>query len=186
MKYTPTSHELFTAKSEAVDNRPSNLMARELHVSGSHWDVKHLRALRVLAFDDMAPEKLVPLSFWRPNGGYLGTIKSRRQPLARQRLDPSNQDEEAYLLTIHGTQLHLVTAYFTADYLRHMQSTTMPVNQFLFVKRSRFYELKEPWQRVEAPKLIIGLFRSIMRSTTLEDKITLQKGARRLFGRSCN
>ncbi|KAK2806538.1 hypothetical protein FQN51_006504 [Onygenales sp. PD_10] len=135
-------------------------------------DVKHLGALRVLAFDDVAPEKFV-----------LFTIENRRQPLARQRLDPSNQDEESYLLTVHGTQLRLVTAYFTADYLRHMKSTTMPVNQFLFVKRSRFYEVKEPCQRVEAPKLFIGLFRPIMRSTTLEDKITLQKGARRVFDR---
>ncbi|KAK2791045.1 hypothetical protein FQN53_007234 [Emmonsiellopsis sp. PD_33] len=157
-------------------------------------DVKHLGALRVLAFDDVAPEnkkeaELILIifhfsfRFWRPNGGYLSTIENRRQPLARQRLDPSNQDEESYLLTVHGTQLRLVTAYFTADYLRHMKSTTMPVNQFLFVKRSRFYEVKEPCQRVEAPKLFIGLFRPIMRSTTLEDKITLQKGARRVFDR---
>ncbi|KAK2810539.1 hypothetical protein FQN50_002796 [Emmonsiellopsis sp. PD_5] len=342
MKFTPTTHELLAAKSEAADNRPSNLTAPGLHVSGSHWDVEHLRALRVLAFDNMAPEKLVPLPYmpqstsnefggliqaiqapsraeirlWeatgyqnennpfnpffsslsdamtkmddivarlRPGEGpaygdalaeesessqedelegaprqalqalarvvarhvskvnapfrmqmhindiplklYLGPDQGRpslrearndggivlvsshdqthgsiplvgfeskrrhaagahhytgqpetynRQTLAQEvaellaqalagyRLDGPNQDEEAFLLTIHGTQLRLVTAYFTADYLRHVQSTTMPVDQFLFVRRSRFYELKEPAQRVEALKLIIGLFRYVV------------------------
>jgi hypothetical protein len=71
-------------------------------------------------------------------------------------------DQESYLITIHGTQMRVVAAYFTKDYLRYVQSNELPVDQHLHVRRSRYFELKDPEGRVDALKLVFGVFRYIM------------------------
>lgn len=73
------------------------------------------------------------------------------QALAEYRCNSSTKgDQEAYVATIHGTQLRLVAAYFTREYLECVQSREMPTNQELYVRWSRWLELKEPRGRVDA------------------------------------
>lgn len=75
---------------------------------------------------------------------------------------PRQNDEETFLLSIHGTKLRLVTTYFTAEYFSHLQSHQMPVSQVLYVRRSQFFEMKDPDGRVEALRMCIGLTRYIL------------------------
>lgn len=60
-------------------------------------------------------------------------------------------------MTIHGTRFRLTTAYFTAEYLRHVQSTSMPTDHHLYVRRSRHFELKNPDGRKDALLTAMGL-----------------------------
>lgn len=69
----------------------------------------------------------------------------------------SNGDQESFVLTIHGTQVRLAAAYFTAEYLGYLESAQMPVDQHLYVRRSRFFEMKNPEDRKETLKMCIGL-----------------------------
>ena len=66
-------------------------------------------------------------------------------------------DQEAYVLTIHGTPFRIVTARFSLEYLSHVPSPTMPLDQHLHVRRSRCYEMENPGDRVEALKACVGL-----------------------------
>lgn len=65
-----------------------------------------------------------------------------RQALAEYRTGGPERDEKSYVLTAHGTRLRLVGAYFTEGYLRPVQSSSLPTNQHLYVRRSKFYELR--------------------------------------------
>jgi hypothetical protein len=121
-----------------------NVKAKRRHAGGVHHSTGE-------------PEAYNPKTLAQEVGELLG------QALAEYRADFSNKgDQDAYVLTIHGTQLRLVAANFSEDYLRYVQSPTMPGTQRLYVRRSRFYELKDPLDRVEALKVVIGLFRYLM------------------------
>lgn len=52
-------------------------------------------------------------------------------------------DEEASLLSIHGTKLRLVTAYFTREYLSHLQSNQ--ILHWLFVWKGQVSNLSRPF-----------------------------------------
>lgn len=82
--------------------------------------------------------------------------------LAVYRTEHAGGGQDAYVLTVHGTQLRVVAAHLTDDYLDCVQSSTMPVEQQLCVRRSRFYELKDPADRGEALKVVMGLFRYVV------------------------
>lgn len=69
----------------------------------------------------------------------------------------SNGDQESFVLTIHGTQVRLAAAYFTAEYLGYLESAEMSVDQYLYVRRSRFFEMKNPEDRKETLNMCIGL-----------------------------
>lgn len=71
-------------------------------------------------------------------------------------------DQESFVLTIHGTQLRLAVAYFTKEYLGAAQSAVMPASQRVHVRRSRFFELKNPDDRVAAMRLCVGLMRYVL------------------------
>ena len=68
-------------------------------------------------------------------------------------------DQEAFVLSIHGTQLKLTAAWFPKEYLQAVHSPTMPVDQTLWVRRSKPYDLKDPYQRVQALMVYIALSR---------------------------
>lgn len=106
------------------------------------------------------------------------------QALAGYRAEGSKEeDQEAYVLTIHGTQLRLVAGYFTKEYLSYVQSQTLPVEQHLYIRRSRFYELKDPADRLEALKLIIGLCRYVMSGyAVMEQTKRVAKCLRKYYG----
>lgn len=66
-------------------------------------------------------------------------------------------DQEAFVLTIHGTHMKLTVARFPKEYLSAVNSANMPLNQALWVRRSQPYDLKLPEQRAEAFKVCISL-----------------------------
>jgi hypothetical protein len=68
------------------------------------------------------------------------------------------RDQEAFVLSIHGTHVKLTAAHFTAKYLRHVNSPTMPETEKLWVRRSKPYDLKLQSGRADALKLCIGIF----------------------------
>ena len=68
------------------------------------------------------------------------------------------RDQEAFVISIHGTHLKLMAAHFTASYLSSVNSMRLPVAEPLWVRRSQPYDLKLTLGRGEALKLCIGIF----------------------------
>lgn len=66
MKFTPNSAQRQNAQGVELGDHPSDLTDPNLYVSGSHWDEKHLRALRVISFDNSPPSVLIPKK-WVPH-----------------------------------------------------------------------------------------------------------------------
>lgn len=67
------------------------------------------------------------------------------------------KDQEAFVLSIHGTQIRLIVAHISAAYLRYLGTSTMPVTEHLYVRRSRAFDMKLQPGRAEALRLCIGL-----------------------------
>lgn len=59
MKFTPRKAALEERKKE-LPLYPLDLRDPNLYVSGSKWDEKHLKALRVLSWDDLDLTQLIP------------------------------------------------------------------------------------------------------------------------------
>jgi hypothetical protein len=59
MAFTPTPSEIATSVSH-LDSTPSDLNDKDLSVSGSDWDEKHLRALRVVLLEPLPLHRLIP------------------------------------------------------------------------------------------------------------------------------
>lgn len=68
------------------------------------------------------------------------------------------RDQEAFVLSIHGTQLKLTAAYLTADYLSYVHSPMIPDHEKLWVRRSEPYDLKTRLGRAGALKMLIGIY----------------------------
>jgi hypothetical protein len=68
------------------------------------------------------------------------------------------RDQEAFILSMHGTHLKLTATYFTAEYLSHVNSPTMPETEKLWVRRSEPHDLKLKSGRAGALQLCIGIF----------------------------
>lgn len=66
-------------------------------------------------------------------------------------------DQDAFVVTIHGTVLRLTTAHFTREYLEAVESKALPFPQQLHVRRSKRYQLKTMDGRLEALRLCVGL-----------------------------
>ncbi|PGH34133.1 hypothetical protein GX50_03001 [[Emmonsia] crescens] len=71
MKFRPTQVEQAAAISEDLESNASDLRESFLYVPASQWDAQHLRALRVLAFDNMSAMRLVP-ERWMPHPNSKG------------------------------------------------------------------------------------------------------------------
>jgi len=82
----------------------------------------------------------------------LGQAMEHATQLGRPR------DQEAFVLSIHGTHLKLTAAHFTTKYLSHVNSPTMPDSEKLWVRRSEPYDLKLRPGRAGALQLCIGIF----------------------------
>lgn len=80
-------------------------------------------------------------------------------------------DQEAYLMTIHGTRFRLTTANFTAEYLRCVQSTQMPTKEHLYVRRSRHFELKDPGGRTDTLMTAMGLINYLFSGEVMMEQV---------------
>lgn len=52
------------------------------------------------------------------------------------------RDQEAFVASIHGTVFRVTAANISAAYLSHLNSSTMPDSERLWVRRSEGYDLK--------------------------------------------
>jgi hypothetical protein len=68
------------------------------------------------------------------------------------------RDQDTFLLSIHGTQVRLVTS----DYPSCVNSPMMPPLEKLFVRKSAPYDLKYHEERVGLLHLLVGLFGYLM------------------------
>jgi hypothetical protein len=66
-------------------------------------------------------------------------------------------DQEAFVISIHSTCLKLTAAWFSKEYLSHVNSPTMPTTEILWIRRSKAFDLKLQADRAQALKLYIGL-----------------------------
>lgn len=71
------------------------------------------------------------------------------------------RDQDAWIISIHGTVIRLVTARFREGYLRQVNSLMVRTNEYLVVFRSRPFNLKLDEDRIEAVRAIIALIRWI-------------------------
>ena len=72
-------------------------------------------------------------------------------------LKKSTLDQEAFVASMHGTQFRLSCAYFPDDYLTCVEQTIyIPNSSRVYFRRSRAFEMKDPGDRVEASRLLLG------------------------------
>ncbi|KAJ9370317.1 hypothetical protein DTO282E5_5026 [Paecilomyces variotii] len=81
------------------------------------------------------------------------------------------KDQDAWIISIHGTQLRLVTARFKEGYLRQVNSSMVAQTEYVVVFRSRPFDLKLDEGRVQAVKAIIALLRWIKSGNSLQSTI---------------
>lgn len=81
--------------------------------------------------------------------------------MSQQRLMLQYEDQEAFVLCMHGTQLYLASAYFSKEYICYLNTGGYKEGEnddvILWVRRSIHYDLKEPDQRAMALELIWAL-----------------------------
>lgn len=80
-----------------------------------------------------------------------------RAMAASQRASKDWKDQEAWQLTIHGTEMRIMTAYFSHEYLAAVNSSHVPLHQSITVFRSRPINLKRIAERPQAVKAIMAL-----------------------------
>lgn len=76
---------------------------------------------------------------------------------SRQVSPDSWVDQEGFVIRVHGTQLKITAARFSAEYLSSVNSKIMPVSQVLWVRRTAALDLRDVDDRVEALHWMIGL-----------------------------
>jgi hypothetical protein len=75
------------------------------------------------------------------------------------------RDQEAFIISIHGTQLRLIAAHFTSAFLAALNTSFLPAKEVLRVRRSRAFEMKLVEDRIAALKMLIGLFKYVLSGT---------------------
>lgn len=99
------------------------------------------------------PEGYVPRLLAQEVGEMLGQAMAHcKQVFAGQW-----SDQEAWIITMHGTELRLVTAHFSQDYLRRVNSSSMPPSEHLVVFRSVPIDLKTADGRLTGLRLMVAL-----------------------------
>ena len=76
--------------------------------------------------------------------------------------EKSSGDQEGFVASMHGTQFRLSCVYFSDEYLtcvRHMPS--IPDTSPVYFRRSGAFEMKDPHDRVEASRLLLGALKYI-------------------------
>ncbi|KAJ9195145.1 hypothetical protein DTO164E3_6906 [Paecilomyces variotii] len=81
------------------------------------------------------------------------------------------KDQDAWLISIHGTEVRLVTARFKEGYLRQVNSSMVARTEYLVVFRSRPFDLILDEGRVQAVKAIVALLRWIKSGSSLQSTI---------------
>lgn len=83
----------------------------------------------------------------------LGQAMENRKQVSENRW----VEQESFTVSIHGTKLKITAAYFSAEYLHHVSSRITPTDQVLWVRRTGPLDLREPAQRAQALRWLIGL-----------------------------
>ena len=90
---------------------------------------------------------------------------------ASQRASTDWTDQEAWQLTMHGTEMRMMTAYFLHGYSADVNSSHVPLHQRITVFRSRPINLKRVAARPQAVKAMMALANYLKSGQTRFDPI---------------
>ena len=68
-------------------------------------------------------------------------------------------DQEAFVVSIHGTRLKITAAHFKEEYLKAVNSNTMPISHTQWLRRTYSLDLRKVQDRIEALRWLFGLLR---------------------------
>lgn len=68
-------------------------------------------------------------------------------------------DQEAFVINIHGTRLKITAAHFSEEYLKAVNSNTMPISHTQWLRRTYSLDLRKVQDRIEALRWLFGLLR---------------------------
>jgi hypothetical protein len=71
------------------------------------------------------------------------------------------RDQEAFIVTIHGTQLRVIAAHFTSTNLAAVTMSFLPTSEVVRVRRSSAFEMKLVANGMAALSMLIGYFRYV-------------------------
>lgn len=69
------------------------------------------------------------------------------------------KDQESWGIIMHGTEIRIVTAFFSEAYLRSVSSPFMHPKHRLVIFRSEPFNVKYDYGRIEAARMVIDLLR---------------------------
>ncbi len=105
------------------------------------------------------PEPLLARVFGQEVAELLAQAQVNSDELA------SVRDQEAFIISVHGTQLRLIAAHFRSVYLAALTTSFLPAEEVLRVRRSRAFEMKLVEERIAILKTLLGLFNNILSGT---------------------
>ncbi|KAE8138563.1 hypothetical protein BDV38DRAFT_68238 [Aspergillus pseudotamarii] len=150
MGFQPSPEEQFAGITH-IDDKSYSLNSTELAVPSSDWNDIHLKALRVVLLE-CENERYSSSVLVQEVAELLGQVMEHATQVGGWR------DQEAFVLSMHGTHLGLTTAHFSAAYLAYVNSSMMPQTERLWVRRSEAFDLKTRSGRARALQLSIGIF----------------------------
>jgi hypothetical protein len=75
-------------------------------------------------------------------------------------LEGPGRAQEAFVLSMHGTQLFLACAYFSDEYIACVaHNTALPEDSYLYYRRSEAFDMKYENQRVQAVRMVLAFLR---------------------------
>ncbi|PLN79012.1 hypothetical protein BDW42DRAFT_187030 [Aspergillus taichungensis] len=90
-------------------------------------------------------------------------------------------DQESFVISLHGTLFYVSTAYFSPEYISYLKDgESPPMPDFLWVRRSTHYDLKDRAGRKGALEILWALVRYIASG---EAKVNIVHAAMKALGR---
>jgi hypothetical protein len=101
------------------------------------------------------PEPFSPIVFAQEVAELIGGVFAQKNI----RLPVKHEDQESFVLSMHGTIFYVSTAYFSADYINYLQTGSCPETGdiFLWVRRSVHFDLKNVEDRGQALRFLWAL-----------------------------
>ncbi|GAD94751.1 hypothetical protein PVAR5_3380 [Paecilomyces variotii No. 5] len=101
------------------------------------------------------PEGFIPTVFVQETAELIGAAVFQNTKIIRR-----HNDQESFVIGMHGTLFYVSAAYFSAEYIRYLtgpQGAESSFDRYLWVRRSVHYDLKDERDRVQAAKALWAL-----------------------------
>ncbi|PYI01683.1 hypothetical protein BO78DRAFT_423297 [Aspergillus sclerotiicarbonarius CBS 121057] len=105
------------------------------------------------------PEHFIDEIFAREVAELIGNMAAQRS--VQGLLTDQHQDQQSFVISMHGALLYISAAYFSPEYIQYIEAndfTQLDVSRILlWVRRSVHFDLKDVGQRVQALELVWAL-----------------------------